>query len=833
MSRTTIDFGIDLGTTNSSIAVIDNVDARVIPNKGGSGITPSAVWIDKRGNIHVGQEAKLRALVDDDENADAEFKLRMGLGPQGKKRFVRSGREMLPEELSAEVLKSLKMDVRANMGEELRAAVITVPAAFENPQTNATRKAAQLTGFGRSPLLLEPVAASLVYGFQSESENVYWFVYDFGGGTFDAAVMRIRDGLIQVVNHDGDNFLGGKLIDWEIVTRKLAPALTGAFNLPAFKRGNPRWKVPFGKLKYYAEQAKIEVCRSGAPCEIWIEALCEDADGRGIDFAYTLTPEDVEQVSRPYIERSLSLCRKTLQQTGLGGRDMERVLMVGGTTLNPWVREAVQAELGAPMEVGVDPVTVVARGAAIFASTQELPAGDGVAVPAGTWRIQIEHKPVGNVADPDIGGRVSAPDGRSPEGFTVELVDARTRWRSGRIPLGAEGVFMTQLYAERQRRHEYEIELCDATGTRLPTSPERVTYTLGVVPDENPPAAMTIGVGLANGGVAIYVEKGTKLPVRKTMDHYTTVLLRAGHPEDELRIPLLEGEHPRAERNHGIGAMTIRGSDIRRDLPTGSQVEITLFMDPSQQVRLQAYVNALDEDFEVRFDPQMKCDSIDALRKDARAQRERLAAAREKAAEAGAPEVDGAIARIEDQQLLDHIDSLIEAAASDPDALAQLDRRVRELASAIDEVENAAEWPELVARAEESKNDTGRVVEEFGEPADRDRFRALAGEVQGAVDAGDPDLVRRYVDDLDSLYLQVLDRQPGFHVGRFHWLVERVGSMRDPQHAEQVVAQGRRAINNNDIDALKAANRQLLSLLPREVQNEAKHANVGGTVVLT
>ncbi len=201
MKRTTIDFGIDLGTTNSTVAVISDINAKVIPNKGGSGITSSAVWIDKRGNIHVGQEAKLRALVEDQDNADLEFKLRMGTSTEGKKLFARSGREMLPEELSAEVLKSLKMDVQTNMGEELRSAVITVPAAFENSQTNATQKAAQLGGFGKIPLLLEPVAASLAYGFQSESENVYWFVYDFGGGTFDAAVMRIRDGLIQVVNH--------------------------------------------------------------------------------------------------------------------------------------------------------------------------------------------------------------------------------------------------------------------------------------------------------------------------------------------------------------------------------------------------------------------------------------------------------------------------------------------------------------------------------------------------------------------------------------------------------------------------------------------------------
>ncbi len=830
MQRTTIDFGIDLGTTNSTTAVIDGVDAKVIPNKFGSTVTPSAVWIDKRGSIHVGQDPKQRALIGDSDNADVEFKLRMGLGDEGKKLFAHSGREMLPEELSAEVLKSLKMDVQTNMGEPLRATVITVPAAFENPSTNATQKAAKLAGFTLSPLLLEPVAASLAYGFQSESENVYWLVYDFGGGTFDAAVMRIRDGLIQVINHDGDNFLGGKLIDWDIVTKKLIPAANDQFNLPDFRRGNPRWHNALGKMKYHAEEAKIEVCRSRASYEIWIEGLCEDADGKNIDFAYTLTPEDVEEVSKPYIVRSLALCSKTLEKAGLSGSNMERILMIGGTTLNPWVREAVQSEVGSQMEFGIDPMTVVARGAAIFASTQALPEDPGVVVPKGTWRIQIEHKPVGNVPDPDIGGRVMAPEGQSAEGCTIELVDTKSQWRSGRITLGAEGVFMTQLYAEKKRKCEYAIELCDPTGSGIPTAPEVVAYTIGTPPDEHPPALMTIGVGLANGSVATYLAKGQSLPARKTLDHVTTVPLHTAEAEDELRIPLLEGEHPRAERNHGIGSLSIRGTDIRRDLPIGSPIEITVIMDKDQQITVQAFVPSLDEDFEIDFDSQMKHNSLEALRKEAEQQKTRLANAREKAERTETLKARDVLSRIEDQQLLEHVDSLIEAAENDPDAVAQLDRRLRELAASVDDVEDSVEWPELLEKAGEARSETEQVVDEHGEASDRNRLRSLKKELQQAIDAGDPDLLRRYIDELDNLYFQVVDRQPGFHVGSFNWLVERAQSMRDPGQAEQIIGQGRRAINNNDIDALKAANRQLRSLLPRDVQEEAKHANVGGTI---
>ncbi len=202
MARQTIDFGIDLGTTNSSIAVLEKNGPYVFRNNEGNQITPSAVYIDKKGAIRVGDSAKER-IVSEPNDAASEFKLWMGT--EQKKVFVRANRVFSPEELSAEVLKSLKQDIKKSAGEDVEAAVITVPAAFDTPQSIATERAAKLAGIQLSPLLQEPIAAALAYGFQSDRENVFWLVYDFGGGTFDAAVIHVRDGLIQVVNHGGDN----------------------------------------------------------------------------------------------------------------------------------------------------------------------------------------------------------------------------------------------------------------------------------------------------------------------------------------------------------------------------------------------------------------------------------------------------------------------------------------------------------------------------------------------------------------------------------------------------------------------------------------------------
>ena len=368
MARTTIDYGIDLGTTNSTVALLAGTTPEVIPNKDGSSITPSAIWFDKRGKMYVGREARAHH-IDDEQNAAVEFKLRMG--QQWQKAFQRNGRKMLPEEMSAEILKSLKTDVHMSKGEDLTAAVITVPAAFELPQCEATRRAAELAGFVLSPLLQEPVAAALAYGFQSAANKVFWFVYDFGGGTFDAAVIQVRDGVIQVVNHAGDNYLGGKNIDWDIVEKLLIPNLKREHKLASFPDNrdtrDQRWKSALARLKYHAEEAKIQVSRTQQPVEIWIEGLCQDDRGEAIDFAYELQLAEMQRVTEPWITQSIDLCKKALQEKGLSGRDIEKVILVGGSSLFPWLQERVARELGTKLDLSVDPITVVARGAAVFA----------------------------------------------------------------------------------------------------------------------------------------------------------------------------------------------------------------------------------------------------------------------------------------------------------------------------------------------------------------------------------------------------------------------------------------------------------------------------------
>jgi molecular chaperone DnaK len=323
MSRTTIDFGIDLGTTNSAIALLKGVTTEIIKNNADTDITPSAVSIDKRGAIHVGQRAKNR-IIGSPDDAYVEFKRRMGT--DHTYHFKSCGQQRKPEELSAEILKSLKGDVQQRTGEVIEAAVITVPAAFESNQTHATNKAAELAGFKMNRLLQEPVAAALAYGFQLDQEKAYWLVYDFGGGTFDAAIIKAEEGTIHVVNHGGDNFLGGSDIDWAIVEHVLAPKLVQEFHLHEFVRGNPRWRQAFAILKRAAEIAKIEISRKEQ--ETLETCQIKHEDGEQLEFECALTRSEIVNVAEPIILRSVEICKRVLDEKNLGRGGVEKIILV-------------------------------------------------------------------------------------------------------------------------------------------------------------------------------------------------------------------------------------------------------------------------------------------------------------------------------------------------------------------------------------------------------------------------------------------------------------------------------------------------------------------------
>ena len=307
MSKT-VDYGIDLGTTNSCIALWQSGSVRVFQNNDQMNVTPSAVHILKSGRIIVGRRA-YNALLTDPENVAVEFKRWMG--QKDRKQFSATRRVLSAEELSAEVLKSLREDVRRQTENDVTSAVITVPAAFGALQCEATARAAQLAGFDEAPLLQEPIAAAIAYGVQPQSTNQRWLVFDLGGGTLDVAVVSTRDGRLSTLEHRGNNLLGGKDIDRLIVEQILLPALDATYNLRDGGPGSVRSAL-LTRLRIKAEEAKIDLSTDMKAVVSLCGDMGEDADGTLIDMEIPLTRKQVEALMEPLLEECFALAEEAL-----------------------------------------------------------------------------------------------------------------------------------------------------------------------------------------------------------------------------------------------------------------------------------------------------------------------------------------------------------------------------------------------------------------------------------------------------------------------------------------------------------------------------------------
>jgi molecular chaperone DnaK len=829
MKSLTIDFGIDLGTTNSTIARINGVDTEVFKNNDGSEATPSAVWMDTKERIHVGRRAKDQ-LENDPENAFSEFKQKMGMDTYYT--FERSKKKMSPQQLSAEVLKALKEDVRRQLGEDVTSVVITVPAAFELPECKATYEAAELAGFATHPLLQEPIAAAMAYGFQSETTNKFWMVYDFGGGTFDASIIQIKDGQIEVVNHGGDNGLGGKNLDWEIVNSLLAPAAAKVNNLKNFTKNNEQFRGAFAKLKAEAEKAKIRLTLEDS-VEIYIDTLYKNNKGEAIEFTYELSRSDFERLARPYIIQSINICKNVLMEKRLGTSNIEKMIMVGGTSLIPYLRMMLldpNEGLGIPLESSIYPITVVAKGAAIFASTQRIPFNPNTEVQKDEYLLELDYQPVGPDSEPPVGGRLISDKQNNFEGYTIEFVNktVRPEWRSGKVGLNSEGGFITQLWAEKGKKNEFLIELFDQTGAKQKTIPEKLSYTMGIVSVEAP-LIHSLGIAMANNETDFLLIKGVPLPAKNKSYHKNVTEIRAGQTGDNLVIPIIEGENKlKADHNRHIGSLIIQSEKIRRTIPANSEIEITIIIDTSRLVTVKAYVPIIDEEFEVVADLVIDQGHITDLKYEFKKDKQKFEDLRSKASAENDAKATKILDQVVSENMIKEIENLLIAGETDSESCKNAKNKILDFKTILDYAEEALEWPTLVEEANEIIKKAEDICDEYGTSNDKQKLPVHKKEIKKALDEKDSDLLRKRIDQMDGFYWSILLEQPGFWVSCFDYAKEDISSSKNKSESQEAIRQGQKAIQNNDVDGLKAAVRKLWDLSPSTQQ---KTPGLGGGTI--
>jgi molecular chaperone DnaK len=408
--------GIDLGTTNSCVAVLEGGEPKVIANEEGARTTPSIVGFSKSGERLVGQVAKRQAITNP-ENTIFSIKRFMGrrydevndemkmvpykVVAQGDHVAVLAqGKEYTPPEVSAMILQKLKKSAEAYLGETVTEAVITVPAYFNDAQRQATKDAGKIAGLEVKRIVNEPTAAALAYGLDKKKDETI-AVYDFGGGTFDISILEVGEGVIEVKSTNGDTHLGGDNLDQRIVDWLIAE-FKQEEGLDLSSKGN---EMALQRLKDAAEKAKIELSTT-VETEINLPFITADATGPK-HLVRKLTRAKLEQMVSDLLERSLEPCKKALADAGVTTSQIDEVVLVGGQTRMPKIQELVKQLFGKEPHRGVNPDEVVAVGAAVQAGVLAGEVKDLLLLDVTPLTLAIET--LGGVATPMIPRNTTIP----------------------------------------------------------------------------------------------------------------------------------------------------------------------------------------------------------------------------------------------------------------------------------------------------------------------------------------------------------------------------------------------------------------------------------------
>lgn len=802
--------GIDLGTTNSTACLFDGDQVSPVRSSTGEVLTPSMVRIDRKGAISVGSRAR-KFLQRDSENTRGEFKRLMGT--DHSVHFPASGINKRPEELAAEVLASLRKDAEAQLGATPDQAVIAVPALFELPQIRATSEAARLAGFSRVETIQEPVASALASGWSADEAAGSWLVYDLGGGTFDVSLLESQDGLLRVVGHDGDNFLGGRDFDLALA-QVIAARIEREFGIK-IDRSNPSHADAFSRLKIIAEEAKIELSRQETSVTVLVDGI--EVDGNAIElFDCEVEVSEFERTARPLIERSIGVCERLLR--GFGTQSLQRVVLVGGPTAMPSLRRRLEESLRAPFSAGLDPMTLVAQGAALFAATSGLQAFKKTRqVQSKGPKLWLQYPAMTPDMAPFVVGRCLD---ETPKVRAVRFAaQGGHEFDSGWITLETDGTFATMLSLKRRTTTDFGIEVQLDDGTTTEASPGEISVVHGVSVGD-PPLARSIGVARADNSVAVYFERGTPLPCRKTFTHRSVERIHPGATDYALRVPIVQGDFPFAHLCRLVGVIEIPAASLKGPLPAGAVVELTLEVDRGGALTARASVpvqELLFEHVESLIAPGVSLDDMEKLIVE---QTERGADARRKAFQNG----DATTIR-----LLGDLDGLqadirrdLEAArGGDRDAAEKARRGLIDADGLIGDVEARTAWPELTARAYERHIVASQWVEIYGTDAEKRSLGTCMQLVERALRAQNPKEVERQIRSLKALSNACYFRSPGAWTEQLDSLAGRVSEATDPKAAQRLVSRGMKAEASGDAKGVEKAVRQLWALFPsyREEQS--------------
>ncbi|MDH6311606.1 molecular chaperone DnaK [Parabacteroides sp. PFB2-10] len=824
MARTKIDYGIDLGTTNSAISRIENGEAKIIKINGQDDTMPSCIAYNKKG-VLVGKKAfaayrseqEARLSKDIAPNAFIEFKRTMGTD----KKYFSSNfeRNFSSEELSAEVLKTLKSFVT---DEAVNAIVITVPAAFKNNQIDATRRAAILAGFEHAEVLQEPVAAAMAYGVDSKKKDGFWLVFDFGGGTFDAALLKVEDGIMKVADTEGDNYLGGKNLDLAVVDEILIPHIQKNFSIENILEDDDTKAKYKDALKPYAEELKNELSFRNS-YDLYKEDRCGiDDDGEEIEIDLTVTQEELEKVLSPVFQKAIDISKKLLKRNNLRGSSLDSLILVGGPTFSPIVRKMLEQQITKP-DTSIDPMTVVSKGAALYASTVEISEKIKEQTrDKSKLQIEIGHEASTVELEEFVTLKIliDKTEGAIPEKVFAEITRNDKAWSSGKVEINKIGeVIETQLV--EGKTNGFEVTLYDDKGNILESEPKEFTVIQGSkIGSATLPYSYGIEIKSKGNSRIVFsevsgLEKNKSLPSVGTKNGLKTQKqIRPGMESDFIKIPLYQGEHgadgTRAIYNEHVYDIIISGADLPALLPENSDVDLTINIDNSQRVSIQAYFPYLDHTAEI----EVPTDTVQSVETNWLANEIRKAKGSiEELKEDGSQ--GERIQKIEAE--IKELEKRFENSRNDVDGKQEVLANLRKTLKAIDELSETTEWPKLEEELKEEFYRLEKANKDLGNDRSTQIVNQLRNQLEEILKSQDIKLGKVLAEEIHTVFFQLtmvyqligFIRHHNQNFSFYHWI--------DSHRARQLLNEGLQQIGENpNVEDLRPIVIGLINLLPND-----------------
>ncbi len=827
MARNKIDYGIDLGTTNSAICRMEKGEPVVIKTDVLKDTMPSCISVNKKGSIKAGDSAyntmkqdKRRATKSWHKGASntyVEFKRTMATDTQYP--CANLNKSFSSEELSAEVLKTLKSFVT---DETFCSVVITVPAKFTVNQKTATMEAAKIAGFKQCELLQEPIAASMAYGVSSDEKNGIWMVFDFGGGTFDAALLKVEDGIMQVFDTEGDNYLGGKNLDYAIVDNIIIPYLQEKYAIDGYLQDEEKKEVLRDAMKTYAEDAKNQLSFKDHEDIISdLGDLGEDEDGEEIVLDLTLTQAQAFDLMRPYFQKAVDICKNLIQRNNLNGSQITKLILVGGPTHSPLIRQILREQVTPNVDTSIDPMTAVATGAALYASTLNAEVSDDE-IKVGTVKLDVSYE--STTVEMTEYVPVCLSDGSAFSSVFVEFVRGDKAWSSGKVEINSNGD-VVELNLLEGKANSFNIACYDDKGNMLPCFPNEITIIQGSVVGAAP-LPYNIGIATWNDDkkrgvfrMAKGLEKNKPLPATGVInDLKTTNQLRPGLSSDVLIVPIhqvddfAEAEGKSASLYEHVADVVITGEDVDTLIPADSLVDVTLKVDSSEQMKLEVHFLSTDFTVEKVLDTGKKHTMVNAneeINKGFAEAERNIEALSESGIDVNDLQAEFAAIRTDNENTTEKKEVL---------------NHLRELLRKIENLDAGTEWQRVEKELREEFDKLEKAQNDLGNDKSAQMVNQLRTQTDNAIRTKDVKIGREVLEQVNSLFFQLTMLYQC--MGIIRYCNERFTSMhwKDSSRARQLVNRGMEQINNNPTtEGLRQITAELLGLMPKEDAD-----NVGG-----